>query len=164
MRITSALSKIGLAAAILLTVDQGFAQDLPPIRSLPLADAKVNGGPENAEGHVWLHWSADHQLGYVQGWADGSYWGYFDACTQAQIIAPSLPQLEDECMVHIPTSHLTSQEYSAKVTEFYAKYPEDRALPIRRVLRKFLEAGMTSDGVHRWLNELITSVQRSFAK
>ena len=46
MRITSALSKIGLAAAILLTVDQGFAQDLPPIRSLPLADAKVNGGPE----------------------------------------------------------------------------------------------------------------------
>lgn len=141
---------------------QGMAQDVPPVRSLPMSEAKVNGGPEFAQGNMWLHWSADHQLGYVQGLMDGSYWGYFDACTEARIAAPSIPKLQDKCMERIPAAHLKPEEYTAKVTEFYSKYPQDRALPIRRLFGKFLEPGMTADGVHKWLDELIASVQSSF--
>ena len=92
---------------------------------------------------------------------DGGYWGYFDACTEARIAAPVSP-LQDKCMAHIPAAHQTSEEYSASVTEFYSKYPQDRALPIRLLLGKFLEPGMTADGVHKWLDDLIESVHRSF--
>jgi hypothetical protein len=163
MRIRFVLSGLSLSAAVVFgLLGQSVAQDAPPVRSLPMSDAKVNGGPEFAEGNVWMHWSVDHQLGYVQGWSDGSYWGYFSACTEAKIVAPSLPDLQDKCLVHIPATHLTSEEYSAKVTEFYSKYPQDRALPIRRLLGKFLDPGMTADGVHKWLDELIESVRRSF--
>lgn len=42
-------------------------------------------------------------------------------------------------MEHIPSLHLTPEEYSTKVTEFYSKYPQDRALPIRRLLGKFFD-------------------------
>ena len=54
----------------------------------------------------------------------------------------------------------------ARVTEFYTKYPEDRALPMRRVLLKLLEPGMTVDGIlHKWVDNLIKSnLQSSEAK
>jgi len=98
----------------------------------------------------------------VQGWMDGSYWGYFDACTEAGIAARANPGIQNKCMAHIQAAHQTSEKYSARVTEFYSKYPQDRALPIRRLLGKFLEPGMTADGVHKWLDDLIESVRRSF--
>ena len=95
---------------------------------------------------------------------EGGYWGYFDACTESRLAAPGLRGLQEKCMEHIPSSHLTAEEYSANVTEFYLKYPGDRALPIRRVLGKFLEPGMTADSIHKWLDELIESMRHSSAK
>jgi len=163
MRVALVLTELAVATT-LFAISCHTGQEVPPIRSLPLADAKVIGGPELAQGNVWLHWSADHQLGYVQGWADGGYWEYFRACTEAQIAAPSIPTLQDTCMEHVPATRLASEAYQAKVTEFYLKYPADRALPIRRVLRKFLEPGMTAEGIHKWLDELIESMRHSSAK
>lgn len=152
------------AAILLSMLAQGKTQDVPPIRALPMADAKVIGRPEFAQGNIWLHWSGDHQLGFVQGWAEGGQWEYRLACTEAQIAAPSVRNVQDKCMEHFPATNMASEEYSARVTEFYSKYPQDRALPIRRVLKKFLESGMTADKIHKWLDDLIASVQRSFAK
>jgi hypothetical protein len=158
-------SRVFLIAAFLFGLfGQSIAQSAPPVRSLPMPEARVNGGPEHAQGNVWLRWPADHQLGYVQGWMDGGYWGYFDACTEARLAAPSARGLQEKCMEHIWSSHLTPEEYLAKVTEFYSKYPEDRALPIRRLLGKFLEPDMTVDRVHKWLDDLIESVRGSGAK
>jgi len=142
-------------------VQLGFSQELPPIRSLPLSDAKLSGPEDIPQGTLWMEWATDHQLGYVQGWVDGAYWEYFNACTQAGIAAPSVPDIQQKCLDHIPTRHLSPEAYSAKVTEFYSKYPQDRALPIRRLLEKLLEPRMTADGVHRWLDELIDSVRGS---
>jgi hypothetical protein len=65
-------AELTLAAALIFgSLGLGVAQDVPPVRSLPMSEAKVNGGPEIAQGNLWMHWSADHQLGYVQGWMDG---------------------------------------------------------------------------------------------
>jgi len=165
MRIKLLLSGSSLIAALLFgLLAQSVAQEVPPVRSLPMPEARLNGGPELAQGNVWMSWSTDHRLGYVQGWMDGGYWAYFDACTEARLAAPTVRNLQEKCMEHIPSSHLTPEEYSAKVTEFYSKYPQDRALPIRRLLGKFLEPGMTADGVHKWLDELIESVRHSEAK
>jgi hypothetical protein len=141
-----------------------LAQDRQPIRSLPIPEARINGPTDIAQGDLWVGWSADHRLGYVQGLLDGTYSGYSDACTEAQIAAPSLPRLNDKCLAHIPTPRLKSEEYTSMVTEFYSRYPQDRALPIKRLVMKFLEPGMTVDGVHKWLDELIESVHRSQAK
>jgi hypothetical protein len=163
MRNRYLLSELTLAAALTFgLLGLSVAQDVPPVRSLPMSEAKVNGGPEFAQGNLWMHWTADHQLGFVQGWMEGSYWGYFDACTEARIAAPTAAGIQDKCMAHIPATHQSSEEYSARVTEFYSKYPQDRALPIRRLLGKFLEPGMTAEGVHKWLDDLIESVRRSF--
>jgi hypothetical protein len=128
-----------------------------------MAGARVGPG-DIAQGNLWMSWSVDHRLGFVQGLLEGSYWGYFNACTEAGIAAPSLPDLNEKCMAHIPAAHLTSEEYATMVTEFYSKHPEDRALPIRRLLLKLLEPGMTVDGVHKWLDELIESVRHSQSK
>lgn len=142
-------------------VQLGLAQEAPPIRSLPLADAKLSGPEDIPQGTLWMEWAADHQLGYVQGWVDGAYWEYFNACTQAGIAAPSVPDIQQKCLEHIPTRHLSVEAYAARVTEFYSKYPQDRALPIRRLLEKLVDPQMTVDGVHKWLDQLIDSVRGS---
>lgn len=131
------------------------AQNLPPLRDLPLPEARVIGSDDEAEGNLWMRWSGDHRLGYVQGYLTGAFWGYFSACTKVQIAAPSLPALRETCMSQIPAASLTSERYMELVTKFYSKYPQDRALPIRRVLLKLLEPGMTVDGIHKWLDEMI---------
>jgi hypothetical protein len=125
-----------------------------------MPEARVGPG-DVGEGNWWIGWSPDHRLGLVQGLLEGSYWGYFNACTEASVIARSLPDLGDKCLAHIPAAHLKSEEYVALITEFYSKYPQDRALPIRRLLMKLLEPKMSVDGVHKWLDELIESVRRS---
>jgi hypothetical protein len=159
-----ALSRLSLITLVLLgAVGLAVTQEVPP-RPLPLPDARLNGPNDIPQGNLWMGWSADHQLGYVQGWLEGSYWAYFNACTEAKIAAPSVPDIQDKCLEHIPSAHSKSETYSAKVTEFYSKYPQDRALPIRRLLKKILEPGMTVDGVHKWLDELIESVRHSEAK
>jgi hypothetical protein len=140
-----------------------LAQEPPPIRSLPLPDARVSDSYD-AEGNLWIRWSADHRLGYVQGWLEGSYWGHFNACVEAQIAAPTVGGLQDKCMSSTPAARVKSEEYTAEVTEFYSRFPQDRALPMRRLLGKLLERGMTVDGVHNWLDGLIESVHRSDAK
>jgi hypothetical protein len=161
----SVLSTLCLLATVLCgLLSLGLAQEVPPARPLPLPDARLNGPTESAQGNLWMGWSADHRLGYVQGWLEGSYWGYFNACTEAQLEAQSIPDIQDKCLVHIPSAHLTSEAYADTVTEFYSKYPQDRALPIRRLLRRLLEPDMTVDGVHKWLDELIESTQRSERK
>jgi len=76
MRVKFVLGSFGLIAVLLFgLLARGVAQEVPPVRSLPMPEARVNGGPELAQGNVWMHWSADHQLGYVQGWMDGGYCG-----------------------------------------------------------------------------------------
>jgi len=145
---------------LLSMIAQATAQEVPPIRPLPLPEARVSGGPESAQGNVWLRLSADHQLGYVQGLLEGTFYGYLHACTKAQIVARSVPHLQEKCMENAPAAHLKSEQYMALVTEFYSKYPQDRALPMRRLLEKLLKPGMTTDGVHKWLDELIEDVRR----
>jgi len=153
-----------MVIASCLVVGATNAQNQTPLRSLPIPEARVNGPTDIAQGDLWMTWSADHRLGYVQGLLEGSHSGYFDACTEAQIAAPTLPRLNDKCMAHIPAARLQSEEYTAMVTEFYSKYPQDRALPIARLTMKLLERDMSIDGVHRWLDKLIEALGRSGAK
>ena len=163
--IRSVLLRVCLRTVVSLwLVSLCLSQGVPPIRPLPFPDARVNGPTDIAQGNLWMGWPAEHQLGYVQGWLEGAYWGYFNACTKAHVAAPSVPHLQDKCLANIPAPNLTSEAYLAQVTEFYSKYPHDRALPIRRLLRKLLEPCMTVDGVHKWLDELIESARRSAAK
>lgn len=151
---------VGVSTICCVLVGGAVAQTSKPIRSLPMADARVGPG-DVAQGDLWMEWSPDHKLGFVQGLLDGSYWGYFQACNEAGLVARSVPDVVDNCMKHIPTAQLKSEQYVSLMTEFYQKYPEDRALPMRRLLMKLLEPRMGPDGVHNWLNELIESVRRS---
>jgi hypothetical protein len=156
--------RLGAAIVVLSFLQaSAVAQTPPPMRSLPMPEARVAPG-DVGEGNWWMGWSPDHRLGLVQGLLDGSYWGYFHACTEASVIARSLPDLQDKCLAHISAAQLKSEQYVALITEFYSKYPQDRALPIRRLLMKLLEPQMSVDGVHKWLDELIESVRRSDAK
>ncbi len=167
MRLPSLPSNVSLAVSMIavccLLLGSGSAQVSKPIRPLPMAEARVSPG-DVAQGDLWIGWSPDHRLGLVEGLLDGSYWGYFQACNEASLAARSVPNLGDRCMEHIPAAHLKSEQYVSLMTEFYSKYPEDRALPMRRLLMKLLEPSMGVDGVHKWLDELIESVRRSQAK
>jgi hypothetical protein len=154
---------VSMITIFCLLLGSGSAQTLKPIRPLPMSDARLGPG-DIAQGNLWMGWSPDHKLGLVEGLLDGSYWGYFQACNEASLAARSVPNVGDKCMEHIPAAHLKSEQYVSSMTEFYSKYPEDRALPMRHLLMKLLEPGMSVDGVHKWLDDLIESVRRSQAK
>ena len=143
----------------LLLLASGIAQDKTAIRSLPLPEARVRPGGV-AEGSLWVQWQTDHKLGYVQGLLGGVDWGYYHACTEASLIA-RLPNLQDECLAKAPAVRLRPDQYVALITEFYSRYPQDRALPIRHLLMKLMEPHTDSEAVHKWLDELIQSVQHS---
>jgi hypothetical protein len=64
----------------------------------------------------------------------------------------------------IPVASLKSEQYVELVTEFYSKYPQDRALPLRLLLLKLLKPAVTVDGIHEWLDKLVESARRSEAK
>jgi hypothetical protein len=163
-RLTSNVSHaVSMIAISWLLLGSGLAQTAKPIRPLPMADARIGPG-DIASGNLWVEWSPDHKLGLVEGLLDGSYWGYFQACNEASLAARSVPNIVDKCLEHIPAAHLKSEQYVLLMTEFYSKYPEDRALPMRHLLMKLLEPGMGADGVHQWLDELIESARRSQSK
>ena len=49
-------SELTLAAALIFgSLGLSVAQGVPPVRSLPMSEAKVNGGPEFARGNLWMH-------------------------------------------------------------------------------------------------------------
>jgi hypothetical protein len=53
----------------------------------------------------------------------GAHWGYFEACTEAQIAAPTLPTLNEKCLAQIPTAHLKSERYSAVAKGYTRSLP-----------------------------------------
>lgn len=155
--------RIGLAVLVFAALPTALAQNATPVRPLPMPDARV--GPNDvAQGDVWIGWSSDHKLGYVQGALEGAYWGYFNACTQASLLVPHSATLQRDCLAHVPEPHLKAQQYAALMTDFYSNYPQDKALPMHRLLLKLLEPNMHVDGVHKWLDELIESVRKSGGK
>jgi len=155
-------NKISLAIAIVLTLSTAaWAQTAPPIRKLPLTDAVIGQNGEEAEGNLWMSWSSDRKLGYVEGLLIGSYWAYNQACTESSLLARSISNLQEDCLSHRPTIRYSSEQYVKLMTEFYSKYPEDRALSMRRLQTKLSEPEMTIDGVHKWLDELIESVRNA---
>jgi hypothetical protein len=158
------LHRIYLVAIVLpLLFASSKAQEGPPLRHLPIPEARVNGPSDGAQGNLWMSWSIDYRLGYVQGLLEGNYWGYLSGCTEARS-APATPSLGDKCLMQAPAVHLRSEEYAALVTEFYSKYPEDRELPMRHLLLMLLKPGMNVDGVHHWLDQIIESAHRAEGK
>jgi hypothetical protein len=132
-----------------------LGQDQPQLRSLPIPEAR-SGTPQ---GELWMKWSLDQRLGYVQGFLQGLHEGYRDACVKAGLITPSSPTLADKCIAQIPKIAFTSDQYEDLVTRFYTEYPQDKQLPIHLLLQKLSEPKMTTDGVHKWLDDLVESTR-----
>lgn len=154
--ISRQLAPVGLI--VLLLVVSGAAQD-PQRRSLPFPDAK--GGPGDvAQGDLWMRWSTDRRLGFVQGFLEGSRSAYVLACGNAESLAPSVPNLNSDCLAQFPPAPLKASEYVRLVTDFYSKYPRDRQLTIRRLIIKLSEPDMTVVGVHKWLDEIVKERER----
>jgi hypothetical protein len=154
--------RVGVWIAVVIFLSTlSSTQQTTPIRPLPLPDARIGANGEGAEGNEWMNWSADRRSGYVQGVLVGSTWGYLQACAEAGVIAHSVPDLQNDCLKQAPNVRFSAEQYVALMTEFYSKYPQDRALSMRRLLTKLSEPQVTVDGVHKWLDELIESVRRA---
>ncbi len=129
-----------------------LAQD-SKIRALPFPEVHLGPNGEGAEGYVWLGWTDDQQLFFVNGFVQGFRIGWKASCGKSTELART--NVYSECVDARSQAEKPFNVYRNEATEFYTKYPEDLALPIDRLFSKLVESGMTAPKVHEWLNELV---------
>ena len=135
-----------------LFIQLAFPQRTNP-RLLPFPEVHLGPNGEGAEGAVWLAWSDDQKLYFVNGFVQGFKNGWKASCSKSAELASANIYggcIDARFQIDKPFGH-----YRDLASEFYTKYPEDLALPIDRLFSKLMEPEMTAQKVHQWLNELV---------
>ncbi len=97
-------------------------------------------------GEMWLKWDRSSRLAFIMGNLRGYWDGQGAGCGEAKILAESLPgvrgltediaeQMRFRCANKLKLSSRTFESYEGVVTEFYTRYPEERAVEIQDVLQ-----------------------------
>ena len=107
-----------------------------------------------ATGDEWWAWNNESRFIYVSAYLQGNGRGFRDGCVVGEKIY-SVGELHglpgDRCGVKAPTYSKTLEDYMTRITEYYQKYPEDRIVPIFRVLEGLSDArSLTVEQMHSY--------------
>jgi hypothetical protein len=88
------------------------------------------------KGDDWLKWSDDSKLAYVSGYVHGQSRGFKDGCTVGEeLYSTKMRGLPGEkCIAKAPTYSNALESYIRTITEYYRSYPNDRNVPVFKVL------------------------------
>jgi len=110
-------------------------------------------------GDLWLTWLFPVRVWFVESAVSGYRTGSDDGCTDARatmgrLQAGALRAAEDLC----PNRREYDNKailYAEQITEFYARYPGDRDLPLAYLIRMLLgRKPKTLDEIHRWVGSV----------
>lgn len=112
------------------------------------------------QGKIWLSWDKPQKLGFLSGYVNGRLKGHRTGCLDYEIGTPyrsstavgeKLP--EEKCMDLSPKFSRTTEEYEQLVTRYYKNYPDDRNLPIAKLLFELSDnQNMSLDHIHQWFH------------
>ena len=101
---------------------------------------------EMGVGDDWLRWDAERQRIYVLTYFHGYLDGTFEACLQVdRLFSPPggvtdpKDTIVSRCMDTSRNFSKTPDEYIRFVTEYYQRFPEERALPARCILQELYD-------------------------
>lgn len=150
--------------SIIVLYSYGLAQANSSPRLLPFPEVQLGPNGEGAEGDLWLSWGDGERLGFSRGFVQGYTVGWRRACSEAAELTPNDPYLYSKCLNLRGDLLARAEFYRDTATEFYSKYPEDRALPINRLFQELLKPGITVQKIHQWLDGLIADSKKATAK
>jgi hypothetical protein len=150
-------SVVYVLAMVFLLGPAGIGQRPVRPRTLPFPEVRLGPNGEGAEGELWLSWSEEKRLGFANGFVQGYVEGWRGACYSAS----SDNKVVWDCQAARGDLVVSFESLRNMATHFYSAYPEDRALPIDRLLRELIKPGMTIERVHEWLDTLVLDSQRA---
>ena len=150
--------------SIIILHSYGLTQANSNPRVLPFPEVQLGPNGEGAEGNLWLSWSDGERLGFSRGYVQGYIEGWRRACSEAAELTPDNSYLYSKCISLRGDLLARAEFYRDTATEFYSKYPMDRALPINRLFQELLKPGITAQKIHQWLDGLIADSKKASSK
>ena len=115
----------------------------------------TSGQRECCEGEIWLKWNRSQRKGFVDGYAFGFTEGYAGGCREGTRGWPGkiAPGYENDplfkCSQLAPDFSKGTDFLEKSVTDFYLRYPQDRAIYITEVLYH-VGKGLTLEEIHNF--------------
>jgi hypothetical protein len=122
--------------------------------------ARFPGARTSKDGEMWLGWSADKRIGFVDGYINGRRDGHYAGCDAALRVL--FPQPPGTVIPNNPWGRCADAadtftkgeptDYSDEITSFYQRFEADRDVPLDQVIHCLSDKQRQSaDQIHQWL-------------
>jgi len=152
---------VGLVLTVIAAI-AGMSSAHETQEKKPQAQQTINRFPESRarlQGEIWLSWDERDRIGFIRGFMTGYEIGHYSGCSYGITLFQSefvSAVKHGECRQKKLRYNESIATYENQMTRFYTLYPQDRDLPMGRLLTELWSPERkTLEQIHEWLESLL---------